>query len=128
MTNLVNASHPIIEANNHRGFMEYALELAQQSPPASTKFCVGAVLVDTQSGRILSVGYSMELAGQMNGDKGNTHAEQCCFIKVALDTDYPQFMLKIILEKSCDPVPYFTRPWSHVTKDLAAIRLVLREF
>ncbi|OOF92854.1 hypothetical protein ASPCADRAFT_408317 [Aspergillus carbonarius ITEM 5010] len=52
-------------------------------PPAPTKFCVGAVLVDADRSEILSKGYSMELPGDRPGDPGNTHAEHCCFIKIA---------------------------------------------
>lgn len=63
--------------------MEYAIEQARLSPPAPTKFCVGAVLVNVDKNEILSTGYSMELPGDRPGDPGNTHAEQCCLIKVA---------------------------------------------
>ena len=63
--------------------MEYAAEVARHSPPGPDKFCVGAVLVDGDTGEILSTGYSIELPGYMEGDSGSTHAEQCCFIKVA---------------------------------------------
>lgn len=59
--------------------MRKCISLAEQSPPRPTNFRVGAVLLsrkdDDPSGsddRILSTGYTMELAG-------NTHAEQCCF-------------------------------------------------
>ncbi|OJI84562.1 hypothetical protein ASPTUDRAFT_43639 [Aspergillus tubingensis CBS 134.48] len=76
-------SHPSIPAGDHKAYMEYALDQARLSPPAPTKFCVGAVLVDADKNEILSTGYSMELPGDRPGDPGNTHAEHCCFIKVA---------------------------------------------
>ena len=79
----VTASCPTIAAQNHKAFMEYALDIARQSPPGPDKFCVGAVLVDEDSGKILSDGYSLELPGDRPGDPGKTHAEQCCFIKIA---------------------------------------------
>ncbi|KAF2250701.1 hypothetical protein BU26DRAFT_529870 [Trematosphaeria pertusa] len=63
--------------------MEYAAEKARLSPPGPDKFCVGAVLANRDTGEILSTGYSIELPGYMEGDSGSTHAEQCCFIKVA---------------------------------------------
>lgn len=63
--------------------MEYALEAARQSPPQADKFCVGASLVDAETGQILSTGYSLELPGDRPGDPGRTHAEHCCFIKIA---------------------------------------------
>ncbi|KAL9114716.1 MAG: hypothetical protein Q9227_001394 [Pyrenula ochraceoflavens] len=74
---------PTIAPNDHTAFMEYALTIARQSPPAPDKFCVGACLVDEANGRILSTGYSTELPGDRPGDPGRTHAEQCCFIKIA---------------------------------------------
>ncbi|KAI9768051.1 MAG: hypothetical protein M1839_004211 [Geoglossum umbratile] len=86
-------SHPIIVAGDHRGYMEYALERARLSPPAPTKFCVGAVLVDAEKNDILSTGYSMELPG-------NTHAEQCCFTKVAQKHNLPEERIGEVLPKN----------------------------
>ncbi|KAK8137395.1 hypothetical protein PG984_005335 [Apiospora sp. TS-2023a] len=59
------------------------MQCARLSPPAATKFCVGAVLVDAGTNEVLSTGYSLELPGDRPGDPGTTHAEHCCFIKVA---------------------------------------------
>ena len=70
--------------------MEYAAENAKLSPPGPDKFCVGAVLIDGETGKILSTGYSIELPGYMDGDGGSTHAEQCCFIKVAQQYAQPE--------------------------------------
>ncbi|SMR55319.1 unnamed protein product [Zymoseptoria tritici ST99CH_1E4] len=81
--------HPSIEPRDHRAFMEYAVEQARHSPPGPDKFCVGAVLVNGDTGEILSTGFSMELPGDIEGDLGTTHAEQCCFIKVAQQHDLP---------------------------------------
>ncbi|KAI1134029.1 cytidine deaminase-like protein [Hypoxylon sp. FL0543] len=75
--------YPTITPGDHKAFMEYALEIARQSPPRADKFCVGACLVDEDSGKILSTGFSMELPGDRPGDPGRTHAEHCCFIKIA---------------------------------------------
>lgn len=76
-------AHPNIAAGDHKGYMEYALKQARLSPPAPTKFCVRAVMVDADRNEVLSTGYSMELPGDRLGDPENTHAEQCCFIKIA---------------------------------------------
>ncbi|KAI1441843.1 cytidine deaminase-like protein [Annulohypoxylon stygium] len=78
-----NTIHPIISPDDHRAFMEYALQKARLSPPGPDKFCVGACLIDGNSGKILSTGYSLELPGNRPGDPGRTHAEHCCFIKIA---------------------------------------------
>lgn len=78
-----NDSHPPIAPGDHEAYMEYALSRARLSPPAATKFCVGAVLVDAGKNQVLSTGYSLELPGDRPGDPGATHAEQCCFVKTA---------------------------------------------
>ncbi len=75
--------HPTIPPGDHEKFMLYALEKASLSPPAPTKFCVGACLVNGDTGEIFSTGYSEELPRDRPGDPGSTHAEHCCFIKVA---------------------------------------------
>lgn len=64
-----------IGRNDHKSFMKMALDLARQSPPKPTNFCVGAVIVNTHTGEILSTGYTLEL-------EGNTHAEQCAIAKL----------------------------------------------
>ncbi|KAH9889619.1 cytidine deaminase-like protein [Xylariomycetidae sp. FL2044] len=74
--------HPTIPAGDHNAYMLYAVERARKSPPAPTKFCVGAVLVDADKNEILSTGYSEELPRDRPNDPGSTHAEHCCFIKV----------------------------------------------
>jgi len=84
---------PNIAAGDHKGYMEYALEQARLSPPAPTKFCVGAVLVDADKNEILSTGYSLELPE-------NTHAEQCCFIKVAQKHNLPEERIGEVLPRN----------------------------
>lgn len=56
--------------------MALALKLARKSPPRPTNFRVGAILVDAENNIILAEGYTLELYG-------NTHAEQCCLIKLS---------------------------------------------
>ena len=76
--------HLTIAVDDHQAFMKYALERARLSPTASTKLCVGAVLVNADNGEVLSTGYSLELRENSLGDPGSTHAKQCCFIKVTM--------------------------------------------
>jgi pyrimidine deaminase RibD-like protein len=57
-------------------YMRQALALAKNSPPKPTNYRVGALLVNAQTKKILASGYTLEC-------EGNTHAEQCCFIKLA---------------------------------------------
>lgn len=65
-----------IPASDHEAYLRHALSLATKSPPKSTNYRVGAVLVDGATNEILSEGYTLEL-------EGNTHAEQCCLEKLA---------------------------------------------
>lgn len=62
--------------DDHKAYMERAISLARKSPPKPTNYRVGALLVDLTSYTILTSGYTLELPG-------NTHAEQCCFMKLA---------------------------------------------
>lgn len=65
-----------VKTGDHREYMRLALEQARQSPPSPTNFCVGALLVDADENIVLASGYTLEL-------EGNTHAEQCCMLKLA---------------------------------------------
>lgn len=94
------ASHPTITAGDHQKYMEYAIEQALLSPPAPTRFCVGAVLVDANKNEILSTGYSNELPENILGDPGSTHAEQCCFIKVAQKHNLPEERIGEVLPEN----------------------------
>lgn len=62
---------------DHAAAMQFALSLARLSPPRSTNFAVGSVLVEEATGRVVSTGFTLELPG-------NTHAEECCLRKLAL--------------------------------------------
>lgn len=66
--------------------MRHALSLSLLSPPKPTNYRVGALLVDPSTGTILSTGYTLELPG-------NTHAEQCCFTKLAQAHSIPESSL-----------------------------------
>ncbi|KAA6407462.1 MAG: hypothetical protein FRX48_08705 [Lasallia pustulata] len=56
--------------------MRLAISLAHKSVPLPSNFRVGAVLVDQELNEIIATGYTLELPG-------NTHAEQCCLLKLA---------------------------------------------
>lgn len=60
----------------HKEAMLYALKLAKKSPPKPTNFRVGAIVVRLFDNRVMAEGYTLEVPG-------NTHAEQCCLIKMA---------------------------------------------
>ncbi|KAK4241753.1 cytidine deaminase-like protein [Achaetomium macrosporum] len=81
---------PDISAGDHKAYMRLALEQAQKSPPKPTNYRVGAVLVDSAANEILATGYTLELPG-------NTHAEQCCFMKLAQKHGVAEEDLKEVL-------------------------------
>jgi pyrimidine deaminase RibD-like protein len=71
------------DPNDHLQYMRLALDQAQESPPKPSNYRVGALLVDADTGTILSRGYTLEC-------EGNTHAEQCCLLKYAKEHDLPE--------------------------------------
>lgn len=79
-----------ISPGDHKAYMRLALDQARKSPPKPTNYRVGAVLVDLASNQILATGYTLELPG-------NTHAEQCCFMKLAERHGVPEENLKEVL-------------------------------
>ncbi|ERF72772.1 hypothetical protein EPUS_09402 [Endocarpon pusillum Z07020] len=94
------ASYPTITADDHKRYMEYAIEQARLSPPEPTKFCVGAILIDADKNEILATGYSKELPEHTPTDPESTHAEQCCFIKVAQKHNLPEDRIGQVLPKN----------------------------
>jgi len=73
--------------------MQYALSLARKSPPKPTNYRVGAVILDASANEILATGYTLEL-------EGNTHAEQCCLIKLSKQHDVPEERLSEVLPEN----------------------------
>jgi pyrimidine deaminase RibD-like protein len=65
-----------MDADLHTKTMALAVKESLKCIPCDTAYNVGAVIV-SQSGQVLSTGYSRELAG-------NTHAEECCIIKLKM--------------------------------------------
>lgn len=81
----------------HTAYIKECLTLAEKSPPRPTNFRVGALLLSRKDNdptftddRILSTGYTMELAG-------NTHAEQCCFSNYAAVHNVPDDQVSTVL-------------------------------
>ncbi|KAJ6072723.1 hypothetical protein N7467_010808 [Penicillium canescens] len=81
----------------HTAYIKKCLALAEKSPPRPTNFRVGALLLSRKDNdptftddRILSTGYTMELAG-------NTHAEQCCFSNYAAVHNVPDDQVSTVL-------------------------------
>lgn len=85
--------HPAILPGDHAGYMAHALDQARLSPPKPSNFRVGAVLLDADTNTILSTGYTGELPG-------NTHAEQCCFMKIAAQHNIPEEEIGEVLPRN----------------------------
>lgn len=98
------SSPSTLPLSTHLHYLSQCVDLAAQSPPKPTNFRVGAILllrlyptgVNTRlKETILSTGYTLEL-------RGNTHAEQCCFAKLASHHGVPEEEVGEILEKKRD--------------------------
>ncbi|TAQ87439.1 hypothetical protein B7494_g4242 [Chlorociboria aeruginascens] len=99
MSNPPRTSSSDPHPNNHLEYLQCALEFARKSPPAPTNFRVGAILVNAQTDAIIATGYTLEC-------EGNTHAEQCCFVKLAKEHNIPEERLEEVLPE--DTVLYTT--------------------
>ena len=56
-------------------YLKLALEEARKCEPTATAYCVGCIIVEPVSNRIVATGFSRELPG-------NTHAEECALRKL----------------------------------------------
>lgn len=63
------------EKDVHLEWMEYAYRLSWNASPVKDAYCVGCVIVDPSTNRLVTFGYSREMAG-------NTHAEECALRKL----------------------------------------------
>ena len=72
-----SSSIPVNQATEDEQWMTLAVNQAKLCQSTTTAYNVGAVLVSTSStpSTLLATGHSRQLPG-------NTHAEECCFIKV----------------------------------------------
>ena len=85
--------------DEHQKYMRLALSLAQKSPPKPTNFRVGAVLLTPSSdpsSPTVTTGYTLELPG-------NTHAEQCCFLKALSSPKCPHLPAGSTLYTTMEP-------------------------
>jgi pyrimidine deaminase RibD-like protein len=106
-------------ANKHLDYMNQALSLARKSPPKPTNYRVGALLVNSKTNTILATGYTLEC-------EGNTHAEQCCFIKLAKEHNVPEERLGEFLPE--ETVLYTTLEpcFKRLSGNLPCVERVLR--
>ncbi|KAE9373467.1 cytidine deaminase-like protein [Stipitochalara longipes BDJ] len=106
-------------SHSHLNYLQQALALAQKSPPKPTNYRVGALLVNAKTKSVLASGYTLEC-------EGNTHAEQCCFIKLAEAHKVPEESLEKVLP--AETVLYTTvEPcFKRLSGNLSCVERILR--
>ncbi|TLS30909.1 hypothetical protein PpBr36_02878 [Pyricularia pennisetigena] len=95
------ASSTRLAPGSHEDFMNLAIEEARKSRPDPGKFRVGAVLVDEDTGEVLSRGYYLEYPEGYNGSPGTVHAERVCIIKAAELYGVSEAELGTVLPPNC---------------------------
>ena len=63
------------EKAKHLEWMRYACRLSWNASPVKDAYCVGCVIVEPSSNRLVTSGFSREM-------EGNTHAEECALRKL----------------------------------------------
>jgi pyrimidine deaminase RibD-like protein len=96
----------MLSVDDHLRHLQQALELARKSPPKSTNFRVGAIIVSNpltegSNPQVLSTGYTLELPG-------NTHAEQCALSKLASQHNIAETELYSVLTNEANATLYTT--------------------
>jgi pyrimidine deaminase RibD-like protein len=106
------------DTQQHLKYLALALSLARKSPPKSTNFCVGAVLVDPSSHEILSTGYTLEL-------EGNTHAEQCCLAKLASHSNISEDQVGKVIPEGAVLYTTMEPCWVRLSGNLPCVQRIL---
>ncbi len=99
--------------------MRQALALARKSPLKPTNYRVGALLVNFEANTILASGYTLEC-------EGNTHAEQCCFIKLAEAHKVPEESLEDILPEETVLYTTIEPCFKRLSGNLPCVERILR--
>ncbi|KAF2841855.1 cytidine deaminase-like protein [Patellaria atrata CBS 101060] len=83
----------VVDPSDHKSILRLALNEAEKSEPKPTNFRVGALLLNESNGEVLATGYTLELPG-------NTHAEQCCLLKLSESYSIPEERVGEILPEN----------------------------
>jgi len=111
------------EQQEHLKYLKICLDEARKSPPKSTNFCVGALILHnppSSEPRILTTGYTLETPG-------NTHAEQSCFVKLAEASGLSEEKVDEVLPNE-DVVLYTTMEpcWKRSVGNMPCVQRILR--
>lgn len=72
-------------------WMNLAVKQAKYSHRVKTAFCVGCVIIDHDTGELLSTGFSREIPG-------NTHAEECALRKLDSESSCRELVIYTTME------------------------------
>lgn len=110
---------------DHEKYLELCLAEARKSPPTPSNFCVGALLLHYPASdgepKILVTGYTLEC-------EGNTHAEQCCFEKLAKEAGLSEERVSEVLPRDGNLVLYTSMEpcWLRLSGNLPCVHRILR--
>ena len=114
-----------ISDETHLKYLRICLDEARKSPPEPSNFCVGALIlhypVDGGDPQVLVTGYTLEC-------EGNTHAEQCCFLKIAEKANLPEERVSEVLPQDGELVLYTSMEpcWMRLSGNLPCVQRILR--
>lgn len=114
-----------INNETHFQYLQICLDEARKSPPKPSNFCVGALILhyppDSDEPRILVTGYTLEC-------EGNTHAEQCCFQKLAEVAGVTEEQVHEVLPQDGELVLYTSMEpcWLRLSGNLPCVQRILR--
>jgi pyrimidine deaminase RibD-like protein len=109
----------------HLKYLRICLNEARKSPPKPSNFCVGALILhhasDAAEPIVLVTGYTLEC-------EGNTHAEQCCFQKLAEKAGKAEELVSEVLPQAGELVLYTSMEpcWMRLSGNLPCVQRILR--
>lgn len=111
--------YPRFDPGNHDAFTGLAIEQAGKSRPDPGKFAVGAVLINADTGQILSPGFCPSTPTRPPGGRRLRQRRKVpASSKSPKDTTSPN----TASTRSCRPTLPCTRPWSRAARGPAATR------
>jgi pyrimidine deaminase RibD-like protein len=111
--------------DTHLKYLRICLDEARKSPPKPSNFCVGALILhyppDGSEPRVLVTGYTLEC-------EGNTHAEQCCFQKLAEAAGVEEEKVIDVLPQDGELVLYTSMEpcWLRLSGNMPCVQRILR--
>jgi pyrimidine deaminase RibD-like protein len=114
-----------MDDKTHLKYLRICLDEAKKSPPKPSNFCVGALILhytaQHHESRVLVTGYTLECPG-------NTHAEQCCFEKLAQQEGLSEERVDEVLPQDGELVLYTSMEpcWMRLSGNTPCVQRILR--